>query len=345
MTHWLCRAFGFEKQHAISAPDGSLIQAELRFGNGVVLVGAIQGSAYDALLVQPDEIGGLETQSCYLVVSDVDAHCATAKLAGADVIFDVQDDGDGGRVYTCRDPEGHIWNFGTFDPWRGEATPGSRPAGSAGGARRFSWLNAVLLLALVCTSLTAAWLYRKAELHENQLATLATLQTLPTRTTEKEQVSRDNSAERRLRDLDQQLADARRRQEAAESAAKAMQAQLASERALRESAEKATREVREQLVRDAEAMQAIARSARQFQGQVAVNTSPWTASVRNDMADNAGRTEEKAAALPAEVMQDEQALRDLRDELAREKRARLAAESALAEARRELARRRAATAQ
>ena len=23
----------------------------------------------------------------------------------------------GGRGYSCRDPEGHLWNFGTFDPW------------------------------------------------------------------------------------------------------------------------------------------------------------------------------------------------------------------------------------
>ena len=26
-------------------------------------------------------------------------------------------EGYGGRGYSCRDPEGHIWNFGTYDPW------------------------------------------------------------------------------------------------------------------------------------------------------------------------------------------------------------------------------------
>ena len=23
----------------------------------------------------------------------------------------------GGRDYTCRDPEGYVWTFGTYDPW------------------------------------------------------------------------------------------------------------------------------------------------------------------------------------------------------------------------------------
>ena len=24
----------------------------------------------------------------------------------------------GGRLYSCRDPEGHVWHFGTYDPWQ-----------------------------------------------------------------------------------------------------------------------------------------------------------------------------------------------------------------------------------
>ena len=23
-----------------------------------------------------------------------------------------------GRSYSCRDPEGHLWNFGTYNPWQ-----------------------------------------------------------------------------------------------------------------------------------------------------------------------------------------------------------------------------------
>ena len=31
--------------------------------------------------------------------------------------MDIEDQDYGGRAYTCRDSEGHIWNFGSYDPW------------------------------------------------------------------------------------------------------------------------------------------------------------------------------------------------------------------------------------
>jgi len=58
------------------------------------------------------------TQSPYLVVADADAHYAQARSAGAEIIVDIEDQDHGGRAYTCRDPEGHVWNFGTYDPWQ-----------------------------------------------------------------------------------------------------------------------------------------------------------------------------------------------------------------------------------
>jgi uncharacterized glyoxalase superfamily protein PhnB len=67
---------------------------------------------------QPDEIGGAETQSAYVVVPDADAHYARAKAAGAEILIDIKDEGYGGRGYGCRDLEGHIWYFGTYNPWQ-----------------------------------------------------------------------------------------------------------------------------------------------------------------------------------------------------------------------------------
>ncbi len=66
---------------------------------------------------QPDEAGG-ETQTAYIVVRDVDAHHARAMAAGAEIVIDIKDEDYGGRDYTCRDPEGHIWTFGSYDPWQ-----------------------------------------------------------------------------------------------------------------------------------------------------------------------------------------------------------------------------------
>ena len=66
---------------------------------------------------QPDEIGGAETQSSYVIVTNADAIYARAKAAGAEIMLDIKDEDYGGRGFTCRDLEGRLWTFGTYDPW------------------------------------------------------------------------------------------------------------------------------------------------------------------------------------------------------------------------------------
>jgi len=114
---WLCESFGFEKQLVVPGKDGSIAHAQLSFGNGMIMLGSFVESEYARLLKQPDEIGGAETQSPYLVVSDADAIYARAKAAGARIEVDIKDEDYGGRGFSCRDLEGHLWTFGTFDPW------------------------------------------------------------------------------------------------------------------------------------------------------------------------------------------------------------------------------------
>jgi uncharacterized glyoxalase superfamily protein PhnB len=116
---WLCSTFGFEKQAVYPNPDGTIAHAQLTFGNGMIMLGSVsdQGSDWGRLIKQPDETGGAETQSAYLIVSDADAVYARAKAAGAEILLDIKDEDYGGRGFTCRDLEGHIWNFGTYDPW------------------------------------------------------------------------------------------------------------------------------------------------------------------------------------------------------------------------------------
>jgi uncharacterized glyoxalase superfamily protein PhnB len=115
---WLCRAFGFTKS-AVYMGEGEIVaHAQLTLGNGMVMLGSVQnGTAHNRQMVQPDEIGMRETQSAYLVVSDADAVYATAKAAGAEMVLDIVDADYGGRGFTCRDLEGHLWSVGTYDPW------------------------------------------------------------------------------------------------------------------------------------------------------------------------------------------------------------------------------------
>jgi uncharacterized glyoxalase superfamily protein PhnB len=114
---WLCRALGFEKQLVVPGPGGTIAHAQLRFGNGMIMLGSIHASEFNRLMKQPDEIGGAQTQTPYLVVADADAVYARAKAAGAKIELEIKDEDYGGRGFTCRDPEGYVWNIGTYDPW------------------------------------------------------------------------------------------------------------------------------------------------------------------------------------------------------------------------------------
>lgn len=75
------------------------------------------GDAYGALVRTAAEVGGVSTQTVYAIVDDADAHCARARAAGAEIVLPLEDKDYGGRGYTCRDLEGNVWSFGSYDPW------------------------------------------------------------------------------------------------------------------------------------------------------------------------------------------------------------------------------------
>jgi uncharacterized glyoxalase superfamily protein PhnB len=110
-------AFGFEKHLVVPGEGETIVHAELSFGNGMIMLGSVKESEFDRLMQQPDEIGGAETQTAYVIVSDADAVYARAKAAGAEIVLEIKDEDYGGRGFSCRDLEGRLWNFGTYDPW------------------------------------------------------------------------------------------------------------------------------------------------------------------------------------------------------------------------------------
>lgn len=114
---WLCATFGFEKHLVILNDDGSIAHAQLGFGNGMVMLASMSDTEFGRLMKQPEQLGGVNTQSCYLIVSDADLVYQQARAAGAGMVLDIRDEEYGGRGFTCRDPEGHLWSIGTYDPW------------------------------------------------------------------------------------------------------------------------------------------------------------------------------------------------------------------------------------
>lgn len=117
---WLCRAFGFEKRLVVPGENNSIVHSQLSFGGGMVMVSSAERSSeFGRLMVQPEEVGGRETQCCCITVADADAAYARATAAGARILMELRDNEYGGRGFAVRDPEDHQWWVGSYDPWAG----------------------------------------------------------------------------------------------------------------------------------------------------------------------------------------------------------------------------------
>lgn len=118
MVEWLCTAFGFERRLVVDDGAGGIAHAQLTLGEAMIMLGTSRDDDFGALQSTPEALGGT-TQSAYIVVADADAVQKQAEAAGADIVIPVADQDYGGRMFSCRDPEGHLWNIGTYDPWEG----------------------------------------------------------------------------------------------------------------------------------------------------------------------------------------------------------------------------------
>jgi uncharacterized glyoxalase superfamily protein PhnB len=99
---FLADAFGAER-HAVYTDDGGRVRhAELKLGNGMVMLGEAESASG----------GGI-----YVVVDDVDTHCERARAAGAEITRGPEDTDYGSREYGARDREGLTWHFGTYQPF------------------------------------------------------------------------------------------------------------------------------------------------------------------------------------------------------------------------------------
>lgn len=105
---WLQAAFGFEPSMLVSDADGRLVHAEMRFGDGYIIV----DSEWADHIASPASAGGRNTQAVYIRLRDgIDSHCERARAAGAEIVQQPADQFYGERQYRARDPEGHVWTF------------------------------------------------------------------------------------------------------------------------------------------------------------------------------------------------------------------------------------------
>jgi uncharacterized glyoxalase superfamily protein PhnB len=336
-SDWLCTAFGFQQHFMGTSQGGAVDYAQLTFGDAMLLLAPVRDFALDKYMKQPDEIGGTETQSCYLTVSNADAHYARAKAFGAEIILDIQDDDTGGRSYSCRDLEGHIWSFGTYDPWQGKQLRNSYARPARGGARQ--WVVVVGLLATIVASVAAAtamysglWQPGIGRLETRPGAGQVTLESVAKEAEEltaramQERVSAEQrareAAEREARETSDQLQQERIAKETAERVAEQLTSRIGEEQRARETAEHSLRDLSEELGR--------------VRGKVPEGMERTVAEMREQL--DRGRTAKEIADRTAEhatqrAVEDhnarvatERAVQEMREQLDRERAAKEAAE-------------------
>lgn len=122
MIDWLCRALGFRRHAVYADGEGGIAHAQLSFGDGLLMLGSARDDDWGRRFAAPADIGNRVTQSCCCLVADPDAHYAQAKAAGAEIVDELHSPEYGGRAYSCRDPEGQLWWFGSYDPWSEAST-------------------------------------------------------------------------------------------------------------------------------------------------------------------------------------------------------------------------------
>lgn len=117
---WLCSVFGFAKHAVYPGPDNTIGHAELTLGGGMIMLGSYKDDAYGRGFKAPGEVGNVETRGAYVIVPDADAVYARAKSAGGVIVREILDTDYGSREFTVKDPEGHSWSVGTYDPWKAQ---------------------------------------------------------------------------------------------------------------------------------------------------------------------------------------------------------------------------------
>lgn len=111
---FLVEAFGFDARMVVQGDDGTVEHAQLVHGTGMVMLGSDRdGGGYGEHVAA----AGTASIGLYVIVDDVAAHAAQARAAGAEIVMEPESQDYGGSSYVAKDPEGHVWSFGDYDPW------------------------------------------------------------------------------------------------------------------------------------------------------------------------------------------------------------------------------------
>ncbi|WP_236843252.1 VOC family protein [Bradyrhizobium icense] len=112
MIGWLKDVIGFTER--VIYRNGDTVQhAELAYGSSLLMLGQCSDDEYGKLV---GDINGRRTDALYVAVDDPDGLYAKVKASGVKIEMELHDTDYGSRNFACRDPEGNLWNFGTYRP-------------------------------------------------------------------------------------------------------------------------------------------------------------------------------------------------------------------------------------
>lgn len=111
---WLKSVLGFEEREVYAGDGDTIAHAQLQLAGNLIMLGSVKNDPYGT---NPKNLGGV-TEGIYIALSDadIDTSYARAKAAGAEIIRELEDTEYGSHEFGVRDPEGHIWSFGTYRP-------------------------------------------------------------------------------------------------------------------------------------------------------------------------------------------------------------------------------------
>ena len=112
---WLTSALGFEEHEICPGEGDSIAHAELSVGGNLIMLGSVKP---DGMAQTPKRLGGI-TGTVYVALAtaaEVDERYARVKKSAAEIVRELCDTDYGSREFSVRDPEGHVWSFGTYRP-------------------------------------------------------------------------------------------------------------------------------------------------------------------------------------------------------------------------------------
>ena len=103
------KAFNATERMRIDAPGGKIGHAEIEIEGALIM---LADEYPDMHFRSPRALGGSPV-TIHMYVDDVDAFCARASAAGAEIVRPVADQFYGDRSCQMRDPYGHTWSIAT----------------------------------------------------------------------------------------------------------------------------------------------------------------------------------------------------------------------------------------